>query len=434
MQKATHTITMEALRKGLFARLAGMLTLIIFGFVFYIAPTGEAIAEVMSRDDQPSSELEAILESTPDKKLGHRLSRLRETIVNDLPRAMEQRRDLRGWLDRARERIMPADPLTASETKDLRRLGERIADAYHEAHEKFVEDARRWEQTDLAPHVRRLIRERHQEAMARFQSRHDALRRHLQTLVESKGETQRKAFDDLRTELEETPFERRHTPLDPNQLPWGPSDSQVREPITNPEEFKEILGILPRTAYPLVAANQLPIGLLSGTTLAAAPPVDADLAQTLEVRFTDEIQDLAADLDNDPTQIHAWVHNHIRYIPSHGSIQGAQATLEGRSGNAMDTAGLLISLLRAAGIPSRYAYGTVEAPAEKVMNWVGGAHTPEAAMNLMAQGGIPVTGITQGGQITHIRFEHVWAQAWVDYFPGRGMTHQTGDSWIPMDA
>ncbi|MCJ8503206.1 hypothetical protein [Desulfatitalea alkaliphila] len=78
--------------------------------------------------------------------------------------------------------------------------------------------------------------------------------------------------------------------------------------------------------------------------------------------------------------------------------------------------------------------GTVQVPADEVVNWVGGAHTPEAAMNLMAQGGIPVTGITQGGQITHIRFEHVWARAWVDYFPGRGMTHQSGDSWIPMDA
>ena len=33
----------------------------------------------------------------------------------------------------------------------------------------------------------------------------------------------------------------------------------------------------------------------------------------------------------------------------------------------MDTASLLIALLRAAGIPARYVYGSVEVPAEQMM-------------------------------------------------------------------
>jgi transglutaminase-like putative cysteine protease len=56
------------------------------------------------------------------------------------------------------------------------------------------------------------------------------------------------------------------------------------------------------------------------------------------------------------------VRNSIEFIPSYGSIQGAAMTLSTRRGNAFDTASLEIALLRAAHIPARYAYGTIEVP------------------------------------------------------------------------
>jgi len=64
-------------------------------------------------------------------------------------------------------------------------------------------------------------------------------------------------------------------------------------------------------------------------------------------------------------------------------VQGAQDTLDKKRGNAVDTASLLIAMLRSAKIPARYVYGTVEMPIDKAMNWVGGAKTGE-----MAQGGV----------------------------------------------
>jgi PKD repeat protein len=109
-------------------------------------------------------------------------------------------------------------------------------------------------------------------------------------------------------------------------------------------------------------------------------------------------------------------------------------TLETKQGNAFDTASLLIALLRASGIHARYAYGTVRIPIESVMNWVGGVTQPEAAIQLLAQGGIPVVAQTQGGVIKFAKMEHVRVEAWIDFFPSRGAKHLVGDSWVPLDA
>ncbi|MEN8217760.1 MAG: transglutaminase domain-containing protein, partial [Pseudomonadota bacterium] len=53
---------------------------------------------------------------------------------------------------------------------------------------------------------------------------------------------------------------------------------------------------------------------------------------------------------------------------------------------------------------------------------------------LFAQGGIPTAGLAQGGSIKFLKLEHIWAEAWIDFFPSRGAKHKTGDNWVPMDA
>lgn len=110
------------------------------------------------------------------------------------------------------------------------------------------------------------------------------------------------------------------------------------------------------------------------------------------------------------------------------------ATLQNRRGNACDTASLLIARLRAAKIPARYAIGTVQIPIDKVMNWVGGVLHPEAALQMLGQGGIPNTALVQSGVITAVRLEHIWVEAWVDFVPSRGAVHREGDTWVPLDA
>jgi hypothetical protein len=144
----------------------------------------------------------------------------------------------------------------------------------------------------------------------------------------------------------------------------------------------------------------------------------------------------AAELGHDPVQIYNWVRNNIEFVPTWGSIQGAQMTMETRQGNAMDTASLLISLLRASNIHARYVMGTVQLPIEQIMNWVGNFTDANAALDFMSSGGVPTTALTDAGKVVKARFEHVWVEAWIDYLPSRGAKHKDGegDTWIPLDA
>ena len=99
-----------------------------------------------------------------------------------------------------------------------------------------------------------------------------------------------------------------------------------------------------------------------------------------------------------------------------------------------DFSSLLIALLRVSGIQARYAYGSVEIEIDQIMNWVGGAEVPEAALDFMSQGGIPVVAEIRAGEITSVIMEHIWVEAFVDFEPGRGLYDDSRDSWVPMDA
>lgn len=63
---------------------------------------------------------------------------------------------------------------------------------------------------------------------------------------------------------------------------------------------------------------------LDGSTaspLNPAPPGPADLAETMEIQFTDDIRQLAADLQHDPERIVSYVHDTIHYEPYRGSLR-----------------------------------------------------------------------------------------------------------------
>lgn len=165
-------------------------------------------------------------------------------------------------------------------------------------------------------------------------------------------------------------------------------------------------------------------------------PSSADLAETVEVQFTSAITGKAAELENDPLRIYEWIRNNIEFVPTYGSIQGADYCLQTKQCNAFDTASLLIALLRVSNIHARYVEGTVEIPIEKVMNWLGGFTDAIEATRLLASAGIPITAMIFGGKIKYVRIEHIWVEAWIDYFPSRGSRHETGkgEVWIPLDA
>lgn len=211
--------------------------------------------------------------------------------------------------------------------------------------------------------------------------------------------------------------------IDPNNLPHRSlkADKPILPKLTSEEWNK---------AFPKESAKKSgPIKL--GAT---SQPTSADFEETIEVKFTPEIRQLADSLGKNPVKIFNWVRNNIEFVPTWGSIQGAQLCLENRTGNAFDTASLLIALLRYSGIPARYQMGTIEVPIDKAMNWLGGFTNPQAAARFAASGGVPSAGtVEQGGVLRSIRMEHVWVNAYIDYNPSRGQMNIQGDTWITID-
>lgn len=439
----TGSLTLEGFRGGIFAKAIAGITLFFFTFVFYANPAAAAVANEINQYDRREAALEAAIETTPEKKLSNRLAKLRDKIVLELPQAIEQRDADQNWFQSTFASIFGDGPITADELAELQTLSTSIDTAYQEAITAFEAEAAEFEQeaaaagNALSADVKQLIQSRHAEALGHIKSRYAQTQSQLTALINAhSASAQEQALKQLNQSLEAEQFKPTHTPATPDSLPWKAPDENVREPVDNPQDLQASLGINPYAKYAQLAqAGDTDPGLIAQAMANAAnAELQAALTENIEIQLTPEIKALAAELHNNSIEIYTWVHNNIRYIPSHGSIQGAQHTLETKQGNAIDTASLLIALLRAADIPARYAYGTVVIPAEKVMNWVGGAKTPEAAQSILGMGGVPTVGLLEGGKIAQFKLEHVWVEAYVDYFPSRGMKEQVGDSWIPMDA
>ncbi|MDD2852643.1 MAG: transglutaminase domain-containing protein [Desulfuromonadaceae bacterium] len=273
------------------------------------------------------------------------------------------------------------------------------------------------------------ILERHRKFVKHYDDNLNELKRNIERVEKAKNNAEaetelRKVHDHLKRVKAPS----RHQKLDPNNLPHRQPKAQKREPRMKKEEFDRDLK---KDKHAWKSAKRIQVA--ASGSVAGLLTAD-DLAETVEVQFTPEIKAKALELGNNPVKIYEWVRNNIEFVPTWGSIQGAQMTLLTKQGNAFDTASLLIALLRAAGISARYATGTVELPIDKVMNWAGGFTDPNAALNFMASGGVPITGLRSGGKVVAARLEHVWVKAWIDYIPSRGAVHKEGDTWIPLDG
>jgi len=289
------------------------------------------------------------------------------------------------------------------------------------------------------------ILDRHEQAVAEYEKHFSQLKEYLAQVDQAQRayisatergnetaaqaaerdlESKLTAFDDFLTSNVKDPP---HQPLDPNNLPHRTPKPQERKPRLKKEEFAEFQPQI-RLAYNGDPANLM---LAQATT---DLPTPEDLAETIEVQFTPEIQALAAELEHNPVKIYNWVRNNIDFVPTYGSIQGAHMCLLTKQCNDMDTASLLIALLRTSGTAARYVMGTIEVPIEQVMNWVGGFTDERAALNFIASGGTPVVPVISGNRVVSARLEHAWVEAYVDFIPSRGAKHQQGDTWIPVDA
>ncbi|HEV7500148.1 MAG TPA: transglutaminase family protein, partial [Vicinamibacteria bacterium] len=135
-----------------------------------------------------------------------------------------------------------------------------------------------------------------------------------------------------------------------------------------------------------------------------------------------------------PVDVYEWVRNTIRPELYHGVMKGAERTYAEGSGNDADTAALLIQMLRAKGIPARFARGTVEMPGATLQAIVGTASV-EQAVRALERAAIPHEAVIVSTGIASVRLERVWAEAYVPYANYRGaVMDQHGKAWIPLDA
>jgi RHS repeat-associated protein len=164
----------------------------------------------------------------------------------------------------------------------------------------------------------------------------------------------------------------------------------------------------------------------------------ADLADTPEApKSHADIQALAKELDYNPARIFAWVNQNVAYEPYFGSLKGGVSTLWAKAGGATDQASLLIALLRAANVPTRYVRGTVSVLDNTAKGadgrgprWIG-AKTYQGAASVLSANGNPSASYGPN----NIGLAHVWVEACLPYSAYRGAAlDDSGHRWVPLDA
>lgn len=162
-------------------------------------------------------------------------------------------------------------------------------------------------------------------------------------------------------------------------------------------------------------------------------PAAADLAETPDVSLGPSILQQAREVGQIPIALFEFVQNEVELEFYYGSMKGAAETLRQKRGNDVDQASLLISLMRAGGIPARYVHGVITLTAEQALAWTG-VSTARQAAELLAAAGVPFRTARQGGGIGSFDVEHTWVEIAVAYRNYRGAPLTPGtQTWIPLD-
>lgn len=164
-----------------------------------------------------------------------------------------------------------------------------------------------------------------------------------------------------------------------------------------------------------MSARRVPTGRRAEADLpqvsADEGPAPGDLAESKVVLLTPEIRAKAAALGGDATALYNWVGQNIEYFPALGQMQNSQAVMASGRGNDFDEATLLIALLRASGIPARFASGDVVMPREDVREWMG-VKDETLILSLLSQfEDFQLFPTVEKDRVVATR---VWVEAWVE--------------------
>lgn len=316
------------------------------------------------------------------------------------------------------------DQRWAVELKNGIRQGQRATKLSALVEQDFV-SVEKWIKSKSLAEV---YQERHKASYLLYLERYREFEKRFKALMAASDEdAEITALKSLNEFLADLQFGRSHQAFDGERLGNSAPVSAKDKPLllSKREFFFQGLESNPK---PQVAA--LGDYDISGLVGADDP---AYLAESDEVVFSTAIQAQAAELDHDAVKIHHWVRNNIETLPGWGSYQNSDLTLAARRGNPMDVASLLIALLRASGIPARYAIGVAEVDADRYNNWLGNFESATVAASYANSNGIATQLVTGGGKVTRIRTQHIWVQAAVDFFPSRGAKNRSADSWIELD-
>ena len=157
-------------------------------------------------------------------------------------------------------------------------------------------------------------------------------------------------------------------------------------------------------------------------------PLPSDTEPTLDAASDHPlIQAKAAELGHDAVAIHRFVFDEITTELYFGSKKGAVGTLREGGGNDVDQASLLVALLRASGVPSRYALGRVALSEKQALALTGATSLPVAMGVLQSAGYRDATfhhlGPQQG---MAVELPHVWVRAYVPMAAYRGLEDGSG--------
>ncbi len=139
---------------------------------------------------------------------------------------------------------------------------------------------------------------------------------------------------------------------------------------------------------------------------------DEDLRKEIELKYSYNLDEFIALLNNDPIEIFWYIRNNFDYEPYYGSLKGPVGTFLQRGGNDLDLASLLVEIYRQLGIPARYVRGNIRLSESQLRNWFGIKNVER----VLKTGLIPYEKTSDGYIV-----EHFWVEAYLD------------GKWVPLD-
>lgn len=165
-----------------------------------------------------------------------------------------------------------------------------------------------------------------------------------------------------------------------------------------------------------------------------------NLSETSEVQFSSDraaLLKIKADSLSSPLAIYEYVYNNIEHKSYVGAQSDSVNVYGGRKGNAIDTASLLIAMLRSQGYEARYRVASVKLLKADVENWLK-VLDPDVAHSEL----VNMRAASLEVDDTHFYFEHIWVETFVPYENYRGLARdktincaveQEHCRWIQLD-